>query len=107
MLLFLLAAASIDARVDACVIAVHEYPGEASTACDTSDIQIDVFDPKAPSDACLAALKYGVQVGKAAPALNPVMRAGLLKDFDKKIAQCRTPVAKQETPTIPQTNLWD
>ena len=95
--------APADDQILKCEQAVHGNLATAVTACAASNT-VDIF--AAPSSSCPSALSAGVRAGKFGPGLPEPMRAGLVKDFDKRVAACRRP-AEPQTQVRPVTQLWD
>jgi hypothetical protein len=106
MLALLLFLAAPGADIEACANAVHTELASAVSACDASGVTIDLFKPGGMTDACLAAFKAGQQAGKYGPSLSEPQRAGLIREFDKRLAVCRAP-KRDETKTRDTVQLWD
>jgi len=101
-LIFLAAAVG---QIEACAAAVHGDLVSAATVCATPKESINLFAPtNGPS--CPDVLTAGVQAGKYGPKSPEVVRQGLIRDFDQKLASCQAP-GKSKPPTIKTTNLWD
>lgn len=91
--------------VDACANAVHDDLASAVTACVVPkqiDLAGDGLNP-----ACESAIGWGYQAGKSGPALSSAARAGMVKEFDKRLAACKSPPPQGATPTRKITQLWD
>jgi len=95
------------ANIDACATAVHGNVRDAVIACDTSTTKVDLFGSGGTPEACIAAMKAGRDVGKYGPSMPAPARAGLIKEFDKKLSACQAPEKKSATPTLETTQLWD
>jgi len=101
-----IALAAATTQVEACSAAVHGNLVDAVSAC-AAEGRVDVLNPGGISETCAAALTAGRQAGKFGPHLPPAGRTGLIREFDTKLAACRSPVAKQPIPERPTVNLWD
>lgn len=94
-------------QIDACAAAVHSDLASAATVCAQPKESVALFGADAPSAACVAALQAGQSAGKSGPALPPPMRNALIKAFDAKLAECKSPAPKSETPMLKTVNPWD
>ena len=109
--LILVVAAS--AQVDACYEAVHGDLVSAEAICTVSkapDVLFDEAPASAANDlstACKDALAAGVNAGKFGARLPAPAKQGYVREFDKKLAECRNPTPKQQVPTLKTTNPWD
>lgn len=91
----------------ACENAVHGDLASAVSACAVPKESIDLFGGRGLSESCLVAMKAGENAGKSGPQIPPNYRSGLIRDFDAKMAKCKAPPAKDETPTRETVQLWD
>lgn len=106
MLIVVLLAAGT-AQIDACASAVHSDLMSAATVCALSKESIDLLGGTGPSTACTAALKAGQSAGKSGPSLPAPMRNALIRTFDAKLAECKSPAPKSEVADRETVKLWD
>jgi hypothetical protein len=95
------------AQLDACEAAVRSDLASAATACVVPKGSINLFSADNLSADCMSAMKAGEQAGKLGPKLPAPMRAGLLKDFDQKLARCKAPPPQDEVPMRDTVQLWE
>ena len=115
MLLFVLAASV--SPLDACVTAVRNDLPSAAQACVLPPPMLKPgADPTDPSSygsnvevthACGIAIEAGRKAGKFGARLPAGARAGLIRDFEKKLAGCENPVVENAVPVRGTVNLWD
>ncbi|WP_147276273.1 hypothetical protein [Sphingomonas aracearum] len=109
LLLVILASTAVpnSETLQRCVDAVHAVSPAADNLCAVPSSSVDLFSGEQPDWArCTDAMGAGRRVAKAS-GLPKVMRDGLVRDFDKRIAACTTTAPAQDTPVRPTTNLWD
>lgn len=101
------------AQVDACNQAVHGDLASAQKICGEAKTPDALFD-EAPvsvasglSTACKAALVAGVNAGKYGARLPEPAKQGYVREFDKKLAQCRNLSPNEQVPMLKTTNPWD
>lgn len=101
------------AQVDVCNQAVHGDLASAQAICalpKTPDVLFDEAPASAAnvlSTACKDALEAGVNAGKYGARLPVPAKQGYVREFDKKLAECRNPSPKEAVPTLKTTNPWD
>lgn len=108
MLLGLALSAAVIARIGECEAAVHGDLSKAEAACapfGSGAVALLTMPPA--SEACEQALASGRIAGKIGAKLPEPIRGGYIRDFDKKLALCRAPDARNEVPVRESFKLWD
>jgi hypothetical protein len=101
----LLASPAPQDLVTRCERAVHDDLASAATVCVVPETDL-TGGGDGLAERCSAALAAGANAGKTGPRLPATMRAGLIRDFDAKLAACRAPPADPPK-DLPVTQLWD
>lgn len=95
------------AQIDACATAVQANLTNAASICAPANETIDVFSSDGLSEACISALKAGQQAAKVSSKLPEQVRAGLVRDFDAKLAHCKAPPPTAPVPKLDIVHEWD
>jgi hypothetical protein len=91
MMTLLLAVAAAAGPVEACTAAVHQSLATARQACQAPSNPYRLWSNAALSPACRAALEAGRDAASEAQGASPATIAGLVHDYDSKVAACHAP----------------